>query len=93
MSFVGEAKRLVVRIMIRKILERLIGARLALVVSREQVRRGESFGAFALGCLGACFGYRAPNTALEPTADSALGLSGSVRLAIRQFGGGSAFVR
>ena len=34
-----------------------------------------------------------PNTALEPTADSASGLSGSVGLAVRQFGGGSAFGR
>lgn len=34
-----------------------------------------------------------PNTALEPTADSASGLSRSVGFATRQFGGGSAFVR
>jgi hypothetical protein len=34
-----------------------------------------------------------PNTALEPTADSASGLSGSVGFAASQFGGGSAFVR
>jgi hypothetical protein len=34
-----------------------------------------------------------PNTALEPTADSAFSLAGSVGLAMRQFGGGSAFVR
>jgi len=34
-----------------------------------------------------------PNTALEPTADSAFSLAGSVGLATRQFGGGSAFVR
>jgi hypothetical protein len=36
---------------------------------------------------------RWPNTALEPTADPRFGLSGSVGLATRQFGGGSAFVR
>jgi hypothetical protein len=34
-----------------------------------------------------------PNTALEPTADSALSLRKSVGFAMRQFGGGSAFVR
>jgi hypothetical protein len=34
-----------------------------------------------------------PNTALEPTADPRLSLSGSVGFAERQFGGGSAFVR
>jgi hypothetical protein len=34
-----------------------------------------------------------PNTALEPTADPRLGLSGSVGFATSQFGGGSAFVR
>jgi len=34
-----------------------------------------------------------PNTALEPTADSASGLPKSVRFATRQFGGGSAFGR
>jgi hypothetical protein len=34
-----------------------------------------------------------PNTALEPTAGSASGLSGSAGFAERQFGGGSAFVR
>ena len=34
-----------------------------------------------------------PNTALEPTADSASGLSGSAGLAMGQFGGGSAFGR
>jgi hypothetical protein len=34
-----------------------------------------------------------PNTALEPTADPRFGLSGSAGFAMRQFGGGSAFVR
>jgi hypothetical protein len=34
-----------------------------------------------------------PNTALEPTADSAFSLAGSVGFAERWFGGGSAFGR
>ena len=34
-----------------------------------------------------------PNTALEPTADSAFSLARSVGFAMRRFGGGSAFVR
>ena len=34
-----------------------------------------------------------PNTALEPTADPRFRLAGSVGFAMRQFGGGSAFVR
>ncbi len=34
-----------------------------------------------------------PNTALEPTADGAFSLAGSVGFATRQFGGGSAFGR
>ena len=34
-----------------------------------------------------------PNTALEPTADSAVSLAGSAGFATRQFGGGSAFGR
>jgi len=34
-----------------------------------------------------------PNTALEPTADSAFSLAGGVGFTTRQFGGGSAFVR
>jgi hypothetical protein len=33
-----------------------------------------------------------PNTALEPTADSAFSLAGSHRFATRQFGGGSALM-
>jgi hypothetical protein len=34
-----------------------------------------------------------PNTALEPTADPRFSLAVSVGFAMRQFGGGSAFVR
>jgi len=37
--------------------------------------------------------YQSPNTALEPTADSAFSLAGSAGLVTRQFGGGSAFGR
>jgi hypothetical protein len=39
------------------------------------------------------FAMYPPNTALEPTADPRLGLSGSAGFAMRQFGGGSAFGR
>jgi len=39
------------------------------------------------------FTFESPNTALEPTADSAFCLAGTVGSAMRQFGGGSAFVR
>ena len=34
-----------------------------------------------------------PNTALEPTADSAFSFTRGAGFAMRQFGGGSAFVR
>jgi hypothetical protein len=37
--------------------------------------------------------HRRPNTALEPTADVRFSLAGSVGFAMRQFGGGSAFIR
>ena len=82
-----------IRISMRKILADLIGARLAPVVSREQVRRVELFGCFCRGLLDIGFGIRAPNTALEPTTTRSGRWFGCDLVSPRQFRRGSAFVR
>jgi hypothetical protein len=64
---------------------------LALGQATDDVR-AESLRAFICDCF-MSFAMYPPNTALEPTADSAFRLAGSAGFATRQFGGGSAFVR
>ena len=80
-------------ISMREILASLSSSRLALVRERLAEALRLEARSFCRGLLDIGFGIRAPNTALEPTADKAWDLPGSVGLVARQFGGGSAFGR